>query len=80
MDACPTDFDFLPDHQFYSDMSNGTPRYDNANGYSGSCIWSVYDWTNQANILYPTSFAYHIDGRRIPAGSPVYKSGITKAI
>ena len=52
----------------YADIANtNAPRYDRAAGLSGSAIWSIREWENPNNILYPISFGYHKDGRRIPS-------------
>ena len=71
----PTDFDFLPDVQFYTDMSNGAPTFVRTPGYSGGATWDLYNFNAPNNIIYPISFAYHIDGRRIPSGQPISTGG-----
>ena len=68
--AC-TDFDFLPDVQFYTDLSNGAPTFLRTPGYSGGATWDLYNFNSPSNIIYPISFAYHVDGRRIPASQPI---------
>jgi len=57
-------------------MSNGAPRFSfpaggNWAGYTGSAVWDPRSIGLDANnLLYPVTFGYHVNGKRVPAISP----------